>query len=102
MTNVRICGLLWWHLCSVQQPIDVMQTDLLFQNATHATFAALIADKSISRTEMDRSNLSMELKYDLIRLSSLGVIVFLEDRIQLADGMESWMQLYWSEVSRTW
>jgi hypothetical protein len=44
----------------------------------------------------------MELKYDLIRLSSLGVIVFLEDRIQLADGMESWMQLYWSEVSRTW
>tara|TARA_R110002012_G_scaffold6379_3_gene29285 strand:- start:18589 stop:18834 length:246 start_codon:yes stop_codon:yes gene_type:complete len=79
-----------------------MQTDLLFQNATHEAFNALITNKYISRNAESMSTLSIALKYDLIRLSSLGVVVFLEDRIQLAEGMESWVQLYWGEVSKTW
>ena len=51
---------------------------------------------------MEESGPSIELKYDLIRLSSLGVLVFSDDKIELAEGMESWMQLYWNEVSKTW
>lgn len=79
-----------------------MQTALLFQNATHAAFNALITNKFISRAAMEESGPSIELKYDLIRLSSLGVLVFSDDKIELAEGMESWMQLYWNEVSKTW
>lgn len=78
-----------------------MSNDLLFQNSTHQTFQALIVNKYISRSPEGMSRLSIELKYDLVRLSSLGVLVFSKDRIQLAEGMEGWIKIYWNEVSKS-
>ncbi len=79
-----------------------MQNQLLFNPSVHYTIDKLIKDKFIMKAESSIDQLSLELKYMLVQLSSIGAVVFLEDRIQLAEGMESWMQLYWREESKTW
>lgn len=79
-----------------------MLNDLLYHSSTHKAFHSLLTDKFIRRDSDQLDELPLEIKYVLVRLSSLGVLVFSEEKIELAEGMESWMQLYWNEVSKTW
>ncbi len=62
-------------------------------------FHMLLEEKFIDKKSSQVEDLPMEIKYVFIQLSSLGVVNFTGDRIELANGMESWMQGFWKEVS---
>ena len=59
----------------------------------------LLQEKFIDKKSSEIEGLPLEIKYVFIQLSSLGVVNFTDDRIVLADGMESWMHGFWSEIS---
>lgn len=80
----------------------MISTDLVFTSSNHSTISELLANRHILKDAHRFETLSMELKYTLVRLSSLGVLEFHEDRIQVVEGMEAWINMYWREVTSTW
>jgi len=77
-----------------------MQKDLKFHVCFHQLFYSLLDKKRLDRNESLMEILPMEVKYILIRLAGLGVVVFTAEHIVLVDGMESWVRLYWEELSQ--
>lgn len=72
---------------------------MLFLPQIHQAFHSLLNENSIAKRTSQMDELPMEIKYAFVELSSLGVLLFTDDKIEVAKGMESWMQFYWREMS---
>ena len=79
--------------------LNQIPNHFLYQPQMHVAFHTLLQEKFIDKKSSQIEGLPMEVKYVFIQLSSLGVVNFTDGRIELADGMESWMQGFWREIS---
>jgi len=77
-----------------------MLKDLAFNTSFNQLFCALVDQKYLNKKNPLMDSLPMEAKYLLVRLSALGVVTFTPERILLAEGMESWVRIYWEELSQ--
>lgn len=81
--------------------LTAIPNHILYQSQIHEVFHTLLQDKFVDKKSKQVEDLPMEVKYVFIQLSSLGAVSFVNDRIELTKGMESWMLGFWREISFT-